>query len=153
MLGFFPMFEVFSGLPTSLTYIIFGTANRPNIDKWPGAKFGKISLNYLDLWHFSRPYERPWKALMGLNSSLNLVDVSDFFNFFAARRRGRGPKAAERGGRGQFFFFFIENPRRGGLLGERRRGGGEGPGGCLRGIWGGGAKFPFFGAEMPTKSY
>ena len=55
MLGFSPLFEVFSGPQTSLTQIIFGTANRPNINKWPGAKFGKISLNYLDLWHFSPP--------------------------------------------------------------------------------------------------
>ena len=55
MLGFSPIFEVFSGPPTGLTQIIFGTANRPNINKWPGAKFGKISLNYLDLWHFSPP--------------------------------------------------------------------------------------------------
>ena len=32
--------------------------------------------------------------------------------------------------------FFMENPRRGGgLLGGSGRGG-EGPGGCLRGIWG-----------------
>ena len=53
MLGFPPIFEVFTGLPTGLTKIIFGTANQPNINKWPGAKFGKISLNCLDLWHFS----------------------------------------------------------------------------------------------------
>ena len=52
------MFVVFSGLPTGLTKIIFGTANRPNINKWPGAKFGKTSLNYLDVWHFSPPYRR-----------------------------------------------------------------------------------------------
>ena len=38
------MFEVFSG------------TNRPNTNKWPGAKFGKISLNYLDLWHLCPPY-------------------------------------------------------------------------------------------------
>ena len=50
---------MFSGLPTGLTEIIFGTANRPNINKWPGAKFGKNSLNYLDLWHFSPPQQNP----------------------------------------------------------------------------------------------
>ena len=31
-------------------------------------------------------------------------------------------------------------------------GGGEWPGGCLRGIWGGGPKFFFFGAEIATKN-
>ena len=58
MLGFSPIFEVFSGPPTGLTQVISGTANRPNINKRPGAKFGKNSLNYSDLWHFSPPYIR-----------------------------------------------------------------------------------------------
>ena len=30
--------------------------------------------------------------------------------------------------------------------------GGEGPGGCLQGIGGGGAKYFFFGAEIPKKN-
>ena len=47
-----PIFEVFSGPPTGLTQVIFEAAGRPNINKQPGVKFGKISLNYLDLWHF-----------------------------------------------------------------------------------------------------
>ena len=37
--------------------MIFEAADRPNINKWPGVKFDKISLNYLDLWHFSPPYQ------------------------------------------------------------------------------------------------
>ena len=37
--------------------MIFGTADRPNINKRPGVKFGENSLNYLDLWHFSPPYQ------------------------------------------------------------------------------------------------
>ena len=49
---------MFSGLPTGQTKTTFGTANRSNINKWPGAKFGKISLNCLDVWHFSPPYVR-----------------------------------------------------------------------------------------------
>ena len=55
MLGFSPIFEVFSGLPAVLTEIIFGTADRPNINKWPGAKFGKNSLNYFQC-SFVYPY-------------------------------------------------------------------------------------------------
>ena len=48
-----------------------------------------------------------------------LVDVSDIFNVFFARRRGRGVRGAKKGGVG----FFIENPREGGgLLGQRGRG-------------------------------
>ena len=48
---------------------------------------------------------------------------------------------------------FIENPSGGGVLsGGLGRAGGEGPGRCLRGIWGGGgAKYFFVGAEIPTK--
>ena len=53
MLGFSPIFEVFSGPPTGLTQVIFEAADRPSISKSPGVKFGKNSLNYLDLWHFS----------------------------------------------------------------------------------------------------
>ena len=45
-------FEVFWGLPTGQTEIILETADWPNINKSSGVKFGKTSLNYLDLWHF-----------------------------------------------------------------------------------------------------
>ena len=45
VIGFSPLFQVFPRPPTG----------RPNINKRPGVKFGKISLNYLDVWHFSRP--------------------------------------------------------------------------------------------------
>ena len=65
--------------------------------------------------------------------SLNLVDVSDIFYFFLLGGGEGGVRGAGKG-RGRIF---IENPRRGGLpggWGPR----GEGPGGCLRGIWGGG---------------
>ena len=40
--------------------------------------------------------------------------------------------------------FFIENPRAGGA-------GGRGPGGCLRGLWGGGAKYFFSGPKSPPR--
>ena len=46
----------------------------------------------------------------------------------------------------------MKIPGGGGGSPTRGAGGGEGPGGCLRGIFGGGAKFFFFGAEMPTKA-
>ena len=56
------------------------------------------------------------------------------FFVFSARKRGRGsPRRREGGG------LIIENPERSGLPGGWARGrGGEGSGGCLRGIGGGG---------------
>ena len=54
----------------------FTTANRPNANKRPGAKFGKISLSYLDLWHFSPPLTK----LFGV---LGLVAGSSLHNFMA----------------------------------------------------------------------
>ena len=83
MLGFSPIFEVFSGLLTGLTYIIFGTVNRPNISKWPGAKFGKTSLDYFDLWHFSPPYK---ENILNLRDKIALLP---FENLCLDCRRGR----------------------------------------------------------------
>ena len=73
------------------------------------------------------------------------MDVSDIFNFFSARRRGKGsPRRREGGER----FFCTKNPRRG--VSRAGGAGGEGPGGCLRGFWGGGvAKFFFSGPKFP----
>ena len=51
--------------------------------------------------------------------------------FLVCSEEGKGESGAPGGGGGRFF---IENPRRGGGA----CGGREGPGGCLRGIWGGG---------------
>ena len=76
-------------------------------------------------------------------SSGNLGGRFGYFLFFLLGGGEGGPRRQKGGGRGQFF---IENPRRGGLPGEKRRGGGaEGPGGCLRATWGGGAKYFFRG--------
>ena len=50
---------------------------------------------------------------------LNLVDVSDIFNFFSARRRGRGSP----GHREWEGTIFIESPKRGGSRGGAGRGG------------------------------
>ena len=66
-----------------------------------------------------------------------------YFVFFLLR----GVRGAGRGGGGDDFLSKI--PGRGGLPG-RVGGEGEGPGGCLRGIWGGGLNI-FFGLEIPTK--
>ena len=57
-----------------------------------------------------------------------------FFIFFCPGE-GKGESEAPGGAR-----LFIENPRRGGLTGGWGWGG-EGPGGCLRGIGGGGLIF------------
>ena len=61
---------------------------------------------------------------------VNVVDVSDFF-FFSARGRGRGsPRWQEGAGVGS-------HEGGGGVLpGERPGGEGEGPEGCLWGLWG-----------------
>ena len=78
-----------------------------------------------------------------LNSSFchnTLVDVSIFF-IFSCSGEGKGVSWGQ---------FVIENPRRGGLSVAGSVRGGEGLGGCLRGISGGGANY-FLGAEIPTK--
>ena len=78
-----------------------------------------------------------------LTKLLCLVDVSIFYIFSAWGGGGvRGEDGAEVG-------FSIETPRGGSPM----TGGGEGPGGCLREMWGGGSQFFFRGAEIPTKCY
>ena len=72
------------------------------------------------------------------------MDVSDIFYFFCSGG-GRGFEAPERGEGGRIF---IENPTRGGSAGGE---GGEGPGGCLRGIGGGGGKYFFSGPKFPPR--
>ena len=67
-----------------------------------------------------------------------------FFIFFCSGE-GKGESEALGGGGGRFF---IENLRRGGGVLPAGRGGG-GPGGCLRGIRGGGAKYFFSGPKFP----
>ena len=58
--------------------------------------------------------------------------------YFSARGRGKGARGDREGGFGSL----LKIP---GAGGGSPKGGGEGPGGCLRRIWGGGrAKFFFF---------
>ena len=64
-----------------------------------------------------------------------LVDVSDIFYFFSARGRGRGSSRRQEEGGGSTFY--KKSQEGGGSLGWVGAGG-EGPGGCLRGIRGGG---------------
>ena len=74
------------------------------------------------------------------------MDVSDIFYFFLLwGGEGGAPRRREGGGR----FLLKMSGGKGGLPGGGR--GGEGPGGCLQGIRGMGAKYFFFGAERPTK--
>ena len=76
------------------------------------------------------------------------MDVSDIFYFFCP---GEGKEESEAPGEGGVRFF-IENPRRGGV--SRAGGGGQGRGAgrvFAGNLGGGGAKYFFFGAEIPTK--
>ena len=76
---------------------------------------------------------------------LYLVDVSDIFYFFLRGRGEGGVRGARRGGGDDFS---LKIPGGGGLPGGWGRGG-EGSGGCLRGIWGGGgAKYVFPGPKF-----
>ena len=72
------------------------------------------------------------------------MDVSDFFYFF---RTGEVKEESEAPGRGEGRIF-IENPKKGGLPDG---GGPKGLGGVCGELGGRGAKYFFFGAEMPTK--
>ena len=75
------------------------------------------------------------------------MDVSDSF-YFSARGRGRGsPRGAEKGEDD----LLLESPRRGGGSPGCVGGGGEGPGGCLQGISGRGAKYLFSGPIDPPR--
>ena len=90
-----------------------------------------------------------WRfRIQPISDLLNLVDVSDIFNFFLLREGEGGVRGVRKGG-GRFL---LKIPGGGG--GVFRRGGAEGPGGCLRriGIFlGGGPKYFFFGPETSTK--
>ena len=77
----------------------------------------------------------------------NLVDVSDIFHFFCS---GEWKGEFEAPGRGGGAIFYGKSQGGGGGLPGGWGRGGEGPGGCLRGIWVGGLNI-FFGAEIPTK--
>ena len=71
---------------------------------------------------------------------------STFRIFFFCSGAGKGESEALGGGGGRFF---IENPGGGGLPGRSGQGG-EGPGGCLREICGGGGSIFFFsGPKFP----
>ena len=75
------------------------------------------------------------------------MDVSDIFYFFVCLGEGEGECEALGGGGAIFYGKSQEGVSRVG------GGGGEGPGGCLWGIWGGGGGLNifFFGAEMSTE--
>ena len=77
----------------------------------------------------------------------NLGGRFGFFVFFSAGE-GKGVRGSRKGVGGVRFLLKIPGE---GVSQERGGGGAEGSGGCLRGIWGGGGKYIFFGAEMPTK--
>ena len=86
------------------------------------------------------------------------MDVSDIFFSSAegkgeskAPGRGRGSPRRREGGGG--FFFEWKLPRRGGVSRVGGGGGGEGLGGCLQGIWGGGLNLFFSGPKFPPRLF
>ena len=83
---------------------------------------------------------RSFDGFVGL-LNLNLVDVSKIFFGFSAWGRGRGKSEAPGGGGGRFL---LKIPGGGGVSRAGGDRGGEGPGRCLRGIWGGGGGGKFF---------
>ena len=78
----------------------------------------------------------------------SLVDVSDILYIFFPRGRGRGSSRRQEGRGGGWFS--IEIPRRGASQ-ERGGVGGDGLGGCLRGISGGGLFFFSSGPKCPPR--
>ena len=83
---------------------------------------------------------------------LNLVDISDIFQFFPLGW-GEWGSRRQKGGEGRSDFYWkLLLGGRGGVCQERGRGGAEGPGGCLQGtIMGGGGLNIFLGGrEIPT---
>ena len=79
---------------------------------------------------------------MNISSKIDifLVDVSDIFYFLFLLGGGeRGVRGAGRGGT-----IFHGKPQEWGGVSPAGGSGGRGPGGCLRGIWGGGGKIFFF---------
>ena len=75
------------------------------------------------------------------------MDVSDIFYFFCLGE-GKGESGAT--GRGGGSVFLLKIPEGGGAS-PTRGGGRDGVGRVFAGNWGGGAKYFFFGAEMPAK--
>ena len=65
---------------------------------------------------------------------MGLVDVWEFVFLFCSREGKGESEAPERGGG-----FFNEKSQEGGEVSGWVGGGGDGLGGCLQGIWGGGA--------------
>ena len=65
--------------------------------------------------------------------------------FFFCSGEGKGESEAPGAGGG---LTFHENPRRGGVSGRVGPGAGEGPGGCLWGIFGGGLNIFFRGRNV-----
>ena len=89
----------------------------------------------------SLPLNQTWNQRLLLRT---LVDVSDIFYFFSAQGREKG-SPRHRDGRGDDFYWKSQE-------GSPGRAGGEGLGGCLRGIWGGGLNI-LFRAKIPTKEH
>ena len=82
---------------------------------------------------------------IGFTQILNLVDVSDIFYFFCSGEEKGESKASGRRRRSVFLLNIrggggcrLPGPGGGGWSSRRRGLEGEGPGGCLRGICGGG---------------
>ena len=78
------------------------------------------------------------------------MDVLDIFNFFCSGE-GKGVRGPRKGVGG--VGFLLKMPGGGGVSQQRGGGGAEGPGGCLRGIWGGGVNIFFRGRNAHQEKY
>ena len=117
----------------------------PN-SQWTYRRFWRFSLLHCDLTplDLTRLNVSPNIANQWVQAPLPLF-LGGRFGYFLFFLLGGG-EGAVRGARNS-----IENPRRGGSL--AREWGGDGPGGCLWVVLGGGELSIFFGAEMPTKIF
>ena len=78
------------------------------------------------------------------------MGISDIFYFFSAR--GIEAKGGIRGDREGVVSVLMKSHKGGGGVSRRGGKGARGPGGCLRGIWGGGGLNIFFvRGRNPTK--
>ena len=86
------------------------------------------------------------KSLFLFSPNRTNTDVSDIFYFFCL---AAGKGSSEAPGQGGGVRFLLKIPEGGGVWERGWGAGGRGAGGCLRGNWGGGAKYFCSGPKFP----
>ena len=100
-----------------------------------------------ELWAGSASRNLAQRAQRLKKFKISSVDVSDIFYFFCSGGEGKGVRGAVRvGGVG----ILLKMPGGGGGGLPKNGEGDKGPGGCLRGIGVGGAKYFFSGPKFPA---